>query len=103
MLVKDLEGAALYFKLAADQGFAISQKNYGLCLTNGEGVSKDLKGEIYYFKLAADQGFADVQLHDGFCLKNGRDVARDLKGAIYHFKLVLIKEILLLNSIIGFA
>jgi TPR repeat protein len=40
-----LRGAANYYKLAADQGIAAAQNNYGNCLDKGEGVSKDLSGE----------------------------------------------------------
>jgi TPR repeat protein len=34
----DFKGSARYFQLAADQGFADAQFNYGLCLQKGEGV-----------------------------------------------------------------
>jgi hypothetical protein len=43
-------------KLAADQGNAVAQDNYGNCLYRGEGVSIDFKGAAHYFKLTADQG-----------------------------------------------
>jgi TPR repeat protein len=49
-----LKGAAHYFKLAADQGNAAAQNNYGVCLKKVEGVSIDLKLAAHYFKLAAD-------------------------------------------------
>jgi TPR repeat protein len=50
-----LEGAAHYFKLAADHGIAVAQFNYGLYLEHGESASIDLKGTAHYFQLAADQ------------------------------------------------
>jgi TPR repeat protein len=40
----DWEGAAHYLKLAADQGFAVAQFNYGFCLQKDEGISIDWKG-----------------------------------------------------------
>jgi TPR repeat protein len=43
---KDLEGAAHHYKLAADQGYADAQNNYGLCLHHSHGISKDLKGVV---------------------------------------------------------
>jgi TPR repeat protein len=36
---QDLKSAAHYFKLAANQGFPVAQKNYAVCLENGESVS----------------------------------------------------------------
>jgi TPR repeat protein len=75
------------WKLAADQGDAEAQFNYGLRLQNGEGVSKDLKGAADYFKLAADQSFAEAQYNYGVCLQNGEGVSKDLKRALYYFKL----------------
>jgi TPR repeat protein len=38
----DMRLAAYYLKLAADQGLAEAQFNYGMCLQNGEGVSIDM-------------------------------------------------------------
>jgi hypothetical protein len=52
----DQPGAAEYFKLAADQGYAPAQLEYGLCLKNGLGVEVDKTKAAHYFKLAADQG-----------------------------------------------
>jgi hypothetical protein len=39
-----LKLAAHYLKLAADQGIAVAQNNYGICLQKGEGVSIDFRG-----------------------------------------------------------
>jgi TPR repeat protein len=82
-----LEGAACYFKLAADQGFADAQNNYGFCLRNGDGVPIDLEGSAYYFKLAADQGIEDAQSYYGICLFQGQGVSIDFQGAAHFFKL----------------
>jgi TPR repeat protein len=43
-------------KVAADQGFAAAQYNYGNYLQKGVGI--DFQGAAHYFKLAADQGIA---------------------------------------------
>jgi TPR repeat protein len=61
----DFKGAAYYFKLAADQGDAVAQYNYGNCLDKGEGVRIDFQGAAHYFKLAADQGNAVAQYNYG--------------------------------------
>jgi TPR repeat protein len=73
-------------KVAADQGDAVAQFNYGVCLKKGEGVQIDFKGAAHYFKLAADQGFAAAQLNYGNCLKNGEGVSIDFEGAAHYFK-----------------
>jgi TPR repeat protein len=61
-------------RLAADQGIADAQFNYGICLTKGEGVSKDLQGAAYYFKLAADQEIAFAQFNSEMSLHDGQDI-----------------------------
>jgi hypothetical protein len=42
-----------YLKLAADQGLAVSQLYYALCLTEGIGISRDLMTATRYFRLAS--------------------------------------------------
>jgi TPR repeat protein len=54
----DMRSLPYSFKLAAGQGLAEDQFNYGLCLHNGEGVSIDMRNAAHYFKLGADQGLA---------------------------------------------
>jgi hypothetical protein len=70
-----------YLKVAADQGTADAQNNYGLCLKNGKGVRIDLAGAAHYFKLAADQGFAVAQYNYGNCLYKGEGVGIDFEGS----------------------
>ena len=53
-----LSGKASYFKMAADQGDAVAQFNYGVCLYRGEGVPLDFSEAARYYKMAADQGSA---------------------------------------------
>jgi TPR repeat protein len=62
------QAAAHFIKLAADQGIAQAQFNYGCCLNQGEGVSIDFRAAAHYFKLAADQGIAEAQFNYGACL-----------------------------------
>jgi hypothetical protein len=59
----DLKEAANHYKLAADQGDANAQFNYGICLEMGTGVSMDLQKAVHYCKLAADQGHAHAQFN----------------------------------------
>jgi hypothetical protein len=79
----DKKGAAHYYKLAVDQGYADAQYNYGNCLKKGEGVSTDFKGAAHYFILAADQGIAAAQLNYGFEFLKQRTMALKLKQFVF--------------------
>ena len=97
-----------YYKLASHQRYAFAQYNYGICLQNVEGVSLDLKGAAHSSKLAADQGIAVAQFNYENCLQNSKGVSKYFQLAAHSFKisnlnLLLIKEMLLLNSIMGIA
>jgi TPR repeat protein len=46
--------------MAADQGNASGQLNYGVCLKNGLGVAQDFEKAATYFRMAADQGNPDA-------------------------------------------
>jgi TPR repeat protein len=48
--------AVRWYRLAAEQGFAIAQFNLGYCYKRGRGVDVDLLLAYSWFKLAADQG-----------------------------------------------
>jgi hypothetical protein len=75
------------FKLAADQGLADAQSNYGCFLVTGNSISVDLNRGAHYLKLAADQGYATGQYNYGICLLDGIGVSRDLPRAAHYFKL----------------
>jgi TPR repeat protein len=75
----DLKRAADFCKLAADQGVAAPQTNYGFCLQTGKCVSFNFQGGAHYFKLAADQGDAAVQNGSGFCRQTGKGVSIDFQ------------------------
>jgi TPR repeat protein len=82
-----LIGGAKYFKLAADQNYAVAQFNYGNCLAKGEGVPLDLIEAAKYYKLAADQNYARGQFTYGWCLEYGLGIEKDLIEAAQYFKL----------------
>ena len=84
---KDVCKAARYFKMAADQGHADAQCDYGSCLVDGEGVEKDVCEAARYFKMAADQGHAGGQCGYGFCLEHGEGVEKDVCEAASYYKL----------------
>jgi hypothetical protein len=80
------------WKLHADQGNAVPQFNYGICLEISNGVSIDLKRAAYYSKLAADRGLAVAQINYGICLGNGKGVSIHWKEAIRSYKLAADQE-----------
>jgi TPR repeat protein len=55
-----LKGATHYDKLVADQGIAVAQNHYEVCLQDGKGVGIAFKGAAHYFELTADQGSAEA-------------------------------------------
>jgi TPR repeat protein len=79
----DWNGEAHFLKLAADQGDADAQNNYGFCLQNGKGVSIDMKEAAHYFKLAADQGNAQAQYRYANSLLTGNTDHQDSLHAIH--------------------
>lgn len=51
-LAKDYKQAVYWYKKAAEQGFAKSQYNLGLCYEKGIGVKKDLNKAKYWYDKA---------------------------------------------------
>jgi TPR repeat protein len=54
-----------YFKLAADQGRALGQFHYRICLWEGTRVPMNKSAGARYFKLSSDQ--EDAQFRSGVC------------------------------------
>jgi TPR repeat protein len=77
----------LYFRLAADQGYAKAQYDYGVCLATGEGVSTNLKESIRFFKLSADQGLKETRHRYACCLRFGCGVLIHLTAVMKYYRL----------------
>jgi hypothetical protein len=75
--------------MAADQGNADAQNNYGFCLRKGRGIGQDLEAGARYYKMAADQGHASAQYNYGFCLQNGDGVDGDMREAARYYKMAM--------------
>ena len=58
---KDLDIAAVLYKLSAEQGNSEGQYALGRCYENGIGFVKDLKKAFKFFKLAAEQGHVEAR------------------------------------------
>jgi len=64
-VIQNFETAARFYRLAADQGFADGQYNYGNAFDEGEGLPQDKAKAVNYYGLAAEQGHAEAQTQLG--------------------------------------
>lgn len=60
-VVKDETQASRWFKLSANQNFAVAQYYLGLLYVNGQGVKKNMDEAIKWFKRAAQNGDEDAK------------------------------------------
>ena len=86
-VLKRPEQAAIWYQLAAGQGYAKAQRNYAYMLMKGRGVTCDRKQAFLWYTMAADQGLAEAQFTLGEFFKSGEDVPLDLNKAIYWYDL----------------
>lgn len=84
---KDYEGAAMFYKRAAEAGHIRAQCSYGKCLYTGSGTAKD-EGEAFrWFKKAADSGLDIAQYNLGIMYMKGVYVTKDVTEAKRYFTL----------------
>jgi TPR repeat protein len=55
---RDYKNAVKWFRLSAEQWYAMAQYNLGLMYQQGWGVPQDDKTAVKWFRLAAEQGCA---------------------------------------------
>lgn len=84
---KDAEGAAMFYKRAAEAGHARAQCSYGKCLYTGQGTAKDTAEAFRWFKTAADQNLNIAQYNLGVMYLKGVYVPKDMNEAKRWFKL----------------
>ena len=53
---QELKRAAVWYRKAAEQGFADAQHSLGVMYLGGEGVQQDFKQAALWYQKAADQG-----------------------------------------------
>ena len=85
-ILERLEQAAIWYKLAADQGSARAQKNFADMLSTGKGVIINQKEAFLRYNLAADQGIAEAQFQVGEFYRNGTGIPRNLDNAVYWYE-----------------
>jgi TPR repeat protein len=84
---EDGKRAVHWIRLAAEQGIASAQSNYGVALQRGlGGIEINNEEAVEWFRKAADQDFADAQLNLGLAYSAGRGVERDIPVATIWFR-----------------
>jgi TPR repeat protein len=76
------EQAVMWYRKAAEQGYARAQCNLGVAYDNGRGVAQDYVQAVVWYRKAAEQGRAKAQCNLGVAYDNGRGVAQDLGQAM---------------------
>ena len=84
---QDFIVAMKWYRVAADQGFAVARLNLGAMYVKGLGVPQDLAEATKWYRLAADQGCADAQLALGAFYEDGQGVPKDYVRAYMWFNL----------------
>lgn len=70
-----------WYKLAAEQGFALAQINIGGLCETGRGVRQNYSEAMKWYKLAATQGNALAQVSIGYMYQEGKSVKQNKRIA----------------------
>jgi uncharacterized protein len=84
---QDYAEAMKWYRLAADQGYALAQYSLGYLYVSGRGVPQDYAEAMKWYRLAADQGHAGGQYSVGHLYADGRGVPQDYVLAYMWFNL----------------
>ena len=84
---KDMEGAAVFYKRAAEVGHLRAMCSYGKCLYTGSGTAKDPAEAFRWFKTAADRNMNIAQYNLGVMYLKGVYVPKDMTEARKYFSL----------------
>lgn len=83
----DLNEAARWTQLAAEQGDPVAQHNLGLMYHDGKGVTADLSESARWTRLAAEQGVAQARHNLGVMYEDGTGVSQDISEALRWYRL----------------
>ena len=81
-IAKDAVVAVMWYRKAAEQGFAPAQYNLGVCYEQGKGAAKDEAAAVIWYRKAAEQMLAAAQYNLGVCYYRGHGVAKDAVEAV---------------------
>ena len=84
---KNMEGAAVFYKRAAEVGHLRAMCSYGKCLYTGSGTAKDPAEAFRWFKTAADGNMNIAQYNLGVMYLKGVYVPKDMGEAKRYFTL----------------
>ena len=76
------EGAAKWYRKAAEQGHAEAQYGLGCCYAKGTGVEKSYEEAMKWCRKAAEQGHAEAQYGLGYCYAKGTGVEKSYEEAV---------------------
>lgn len=82
----DAEGAAMFYRRAAELGHAKAQCSYGKCLYKGAGVEQDNAQAFWWFMKAAAQGLDIAEYNLGVMFLKGVHVEKNKDLALEHFQ-----------------
>ena len=82
----DSATAAILYREAADQGYALAQLSLGTMYDSGQGVQQDYVQAVAWYRKAADQGDARAQFSLGFMYERGRGVPQDYVQAMAWYR-----------------
>lgn len=86
---QDYEGAAMFYKRAAEMGHARAQCSYGKCLYIGSGIAKNPAAAFTWFARSAEQNLDIAQYNLGIMYLKGVYVEKNLDEAKKFFKLAM--------------
>ena len=84
---KDMDGAAMFYRRAAEIGHPRAQCSYGKCLYLGSGVEKNTAEAFRWFKMAAEKNLDIAQYNLGVMYLKGVHMEKDLSLARHYFTL----------------
>ena len=82
---ENLEEAAKWYRLAAEQGYKDAQNNLGVLLENGDGVARNYEEAMEWYLAAAESGNRDALNNIGVMYMTGVGVRRDFVKAVMWF------------------
>ena len=85
-VTQDDEQAALWYRRAADPGYAPAQNSLGHLYENGRGVPRDYVEAVEWYRKAATQGFAAAQNNLANAYALGRGVPKNEARAVAWYR-----------------
>src|SRR6266496_4982774 len=80
-VLKSLEEAAAWYRIAASAGHPVGEACYGIALRDGLGVSKDPEAGLRWIRSSAEKGNRLGQLALAESYRNGNGLPRDCAKA----------------------